>query len=52
LTSIHVPHQEMGAEAAHLLLDILQNPGRHPRSVLLPPSIAVRQSTAPPRAAT
>jgi LacI family transcriptional regulator len=49
LTSIHVPHQEMGAEAAHLLLDILQNPGRHPRSVLLPPSIAVRQSTAPPK---
>ena len=49
LTSIHVPHQEMGAEAAHLLLDMLQNPGRHPRSVLLPPTIAVRQSTAPPR---
>ncbi len=50
LTSIHVPHQEMGAEAAHLLLDILQNPGRHSRSVLLPPTIAVRQSTAPPHA--
>jgi LacI family transcriptional regulator len=49
LTSIHVPHQQMGEEAAHLLLDILQNPDRHPRSVLLAPTIAVRQSTAPPR---
>ncbi len=49
LTSIHVPHEEMGVEAAHLLLDMLQNPGRHPRSVLLPPTIAVRQSTAAPR---
>jgi LacI family transcriptional regulator len=49
LTSIREPHEEMGVEAAHLLLDMLKNPGRHPRSVLLPPTIAVRQSTSGPR---
>jgi LacI family transcriptional regulator len=48
LTSVRVPHYEVGAEAARMLLEGLADPQRHPRSVLLPLSLAVRQSTAPP----
>ncbi|GFJ92917.1 LacI family DNA-binding transcriptional regulator [Phytohabitans rumicis] len=36
LTSVRIPHYELGAEAARLLLTEIQEPGRHPRSVLLP----------------
>jgi LacI family transcriptional regulator len=48
LTSVRVPHYEVGAEAARMLLEGLADPQRHPRSVLLPLTLAVRQSTAPP----
>ncbi len=48
LTSVRVPHYDVGAEAARLLLDGLQEPTRHARSVLLPLKLVVRQSTAPP----
>lgn len=50
LTTVQIPHYELGAEAARLLLAGLHEPGRHPRSVLLPLSLVVRQSTAPPKA--
>ena len=50
LTSIRVPHYDVGAEAARMLLEILQDPTRHPRSVLLPISLAERASTAVPAA--
>jgi LacI family transcriptional regulator len=50
LTSVRVPHYQVGAEAARMLLEELEDPSRHPRSVLLPLSIVVRQSTAPPLA--
>jgi LacI family transcriptional regulator len=46
LTSVRVPHYDVGAEAARLLLDGLQDPDRHARSVLLPLKLVVRQSTA------
>lgn len=46
LTSVRVPHYEVGAEAARMLLDMLQDPDRHSRSVLLPLTMVVRQSTA------
>lgn len=49
LTTIRIPHYELGAEAARLLLEDLSEPRRHPRSVLLPPTLVARQSTAPPR---
>lgn len=49
LTSVATPHQEIGAEAARLLLDTIADPARPARSVLLPLSLAVRGSTAPPR---
>jgi len=48
LTSVRVPHYDVGAEAARMLLETLKDPTRHPRSVLLPLSLRVRQSTAAP----
>jgi LacI family transcriptional regulator len=48
LTSIAIPHQQIGAEAARLLLDSLADISRPARSVLLPLSLVVRGSTAPP----
>ncbi|MBZ5737944.1 LacI family DNA-binding transcriptional regulator [Nocardioides mangrovi] len=49
LTTIAIPHQQIGAEAARLLLDAIADPARPARSVLLPLSLVVRGSTAPPR---
>ena len=48
LTTIRVAHQEVGAEAARLLLDAFRDPTRPARAVLLPPTLIVRSSTAPP----
>jgi LacI family transcriptional regulator len=48
LTTVSVPHYEIGSEAARLLLDTIEEPERHPRSVLLAPSLVVRASTAGP----
>ncbi|HEV7899157.1 MAG TPA: LacI family DNA-binding transcriptional regulator [Planosporangium sp.] len=48
LTSMRVPHYEVGAESARMLLDTLRDPSRHPRSVLLPVSLVVRRSTDRP----
>jgi LacI family transcriptional regulator len=45
LTTVSVPHYEIGMEAARLLLDTIEEPDRHPRSVLLAPSLVVRAST-------
>jgi LacI family transcriptional regulator len=50
LTTIAIPHQQIGAEAARLLLDAIADPTRAARSVMLPLSLVVRGSTAPPRA--
>jgi LacI family transcriptional regulator len=50
LTTVSIPHYEIGFEAGRLLLDSIDEPQRHPRSILLPASLVVRQSTAPPRA--
>ena len=48
LTTIAIPHQQIGAEAARLLLDSIADPARAARSVLLPLSLVVRGSTAAP----
>ncbi|MFF4963121.1 LacI family DNA-binding transcriptional regulator [Streptomyces sp. NPDC001222] len=51
LTTVHVPHHELGAEAARLLLDQLEGEDRGtgvPKRVLLPVDLVVRASTAPP----
>jgi LacI family transcriptional regulator len=50
LTTVAIPHQDIGAEAARLLLDSLADPDRSARSVLFPLSLVVRGSTAAPRA--
>jgi LacI family transcriptional regulator len=49
LTTVSVPHYEIGSEAARLLLDTIDDPNRPARSVLLAPSLVVRASTGPPR---
>jgi LacI family transcriptional regulator len=46
LTSVRIPHYEIGAEAARLLLEELREPSRHPRSIVLPLQLRVRGSTA------
>ena len=50
LTTVSIPHYEIGFEAGRLLLDSIDEPHRHPRSILLPASLVVRQSTGPPAA--
>jgi LacI family transcriptional regulator len=50
LTTIAIPHQQIGAEAARLLLDAIADPSRPARSVMLPLSLVVRGSTARPAA--
>ncbi|GAA2107599.1 LacI family DNA-binding transcriptional regulator [Actinomadura alba] len=50
LTTVGVPHHELGAEAARMLLDSIDEPERYPRSLLLPVSLILRDSTAAPPA--
>jgi LacI family transcriptional regulator len=45
LTTIRQGIQEQGAEAAHTLFRLLQDPGGGPRRVLLPTELVIRQST-------
>jgi LacI family transcriptional regulator len=45
LTTVRIPQYEIGGEAARLLLDTIDDPERHARSVLLPPSLVLRAST-------
>jgi LacI family transcriptional regulator len=49
LTTVSIPHYQLGSEAARLLLDAIDEPNRAPRSILLAPSLVVRSSTAAPR---
>ena len=51
LTSVAVPHHQIGVEAARMLLETIDEPDRPARSVLLPLTLRVRGSTAPPREA-
>ncbi|HUA45277.1 MAG TPA: LacI family DNA-binding transcriptional regulator [Solirubrobacteraceae bacterium] len=46
LTTIRIPHYELGATAAALMLDQLQERAPQPRQVLLAPELVVRSSTA------
>ncbi|MFJ2832835.1 LacI family DNA-binding transcriptional regulator [Streptomyces sp. NPDC087263] len=48
LTTVAVPHQQIGVEAARMLLEALDGPARPARSVLLPVSLVVRASTKEP----
>lgn len=48
LTTVAVPHHEIGVEAAHMLLVSINEPDRIPRSVHLPLALVVRGSTDRP----
>jgi LacI family transcriptional regulator len=48
LTTVHIPHQDLGTEAARLLLDQMTEFRREERSVLMPVELAVRESTGSP----
>ncbi|MFC4585361.1 LacI family DNA-binding transcriptional regulator [Sphaerisporangium corydalis] len=48
LTTVGVPHHDIGAEAARMLLDCIEQPERHPRSVLMAVSLVIRGSTSRP----
>lgn len=48
LTTIRIPQYEIGAHAAGLLLERLENPDAPPRTVLVEPELIVRSSTGPP----
>jgi LacI family transcriptional regulator len=50
LTTVRIPHREIGAAAADLLLERLADGAHAPRQLLLAASLATRRSTAPPRA--
>jgi LacI family transcriptional regulator len=50
LTTVHIPHHDLGGEAARLLLGQMRHLRREERSVLMPVVLAVRQSTGPPSA--
>lgn len=48
LTSVHIPHDEIGNQAAELLLEKIRNPQTPIRTVNILPELIVRGSTAPP----
>lgn len=48
LTTIRIPHYELGTRAAELLLELLRTEVAEPAQELLEPSLVVRESTAPP----
>jgi LacI family transcriptional regulator len=50
LTTVRIPHYEIGVAAAQLLLDILNGENAGPAEVVLPAELVVRGSTAPPQA--
>ena len=49
LTTIHIPHYEIGKAAGELMLERLQEGDSPPREIRLEPHLVVRESTAPPR---
>jgi len=50
LTSLHVPHHDLGVQAAELLLERLRDPDAPVREVSVEETLVVRGSTAPPGA--
>jgi LacI family transcriptional regulator len=50
LTTVHIPHHDLGAEAARLLLGQMRDFRREEQPHTIPVTLAVRQSTGPPSA--
>ncbi|MGZ4771831.1 MAG: LacI family DNA-binding transcriptional regulator [Ilumatobacteraceae bacterium] len=48
LTTVRIPHYDIGAESARLLLERLTSPDAPPKSLLLNPKLVVRGSTCAP----
>ena len=48
LTTLHVPLDEIGVQAAKLLMERIRNPESPVRTVNLLPELIIRGSTAPP----
>lgn len=48
LTTIRIPHYEIGRRATELVLERLHNPGTEPTTIQLEPQLIVRASTSPP----
>jgi LacI family transcriptional regulator len=49
LTTVRIPHYEMGSRSAELMLERLQDPDAPPRQLLLQPELVARGSSAAPR---
>ncbi|ALG11782.1 LacI family DNA-binding transcriptional regulator [Kibdelosporangium phytohabitans] len=49
LSTVHVPHYQIGAEAARMLLDRLANPDLPAKSITLPATLVLRESTSAPK---
>jgi LacI family transcriptional regulator len=45
LTTIRIPHYEIGSSAADLLLDRLQDPNAPARHIVLAPELVIRESS-------
>ena len=50
LTTVRIPHREMGAAAADCCSSCSRDPGTPPRQLILAVALEVRGSTAPVRA--
>jgi LacI family transcriptional regulator len=50
LTSVRIPHYQIGVKAAELMLDAIDSPGSVHVGLRLPPELRVRSSTAAPPA--
>lgn len=50
LTTLHIPHDELGVQAATLLLELIENPDTPTKQLRLEPRLIVRGSTAVPSA--
>jgi LacI family transcriptional regulator len=48
LTTIHIPHGQIGARAAELLLERIDDPAATPQTLVFAPTLRVRESTAAP----
>ena len=49
LTTVHIPHYDIGARAGQIILDVIEHRTTEPRQLHLDPTLVVRASTAPPR---
>ena len=48
LTAIHLPIYEVGIRAAEVLMERIENPSMPPQQIVLPATLVVRESSAPP----